>query len=72
MLHDNGDISLSPHLSPFPLPSFQGAYTQESVYSQENIKMIIAYGKTRGIRVIPEFDTPVSLIFKCDKIVRLG
>ena len=40
----------------------QGSYTPESVYSQESIQKIIQHAKHRGIRVIPEFDTPVSTI----------
>ena len=28
------------------------------VYSQNDLKSIISYGKTRGVRVVPEIDTP--------------
>ena len=36
----------------------QGAYSPSHRYSRETIKQVISYAADRGIRVIPEFDTP--------------
>ena len=36
----------------------QGAYTPSHVYSRENISTILYEGRLRGIRILPEFDTP--------------
>jgi hexosaminidase len=35
-----------------------GAYSPDKVYTAENIKEIVHHAKVRGVRVIPEFDTP--------------
>ena len=45
----------SPLLPPFPP---QGAYDKNTIYKQSDIKNILNYSRLRGIRVIPEFDTP--------------
>lgn len=42
----------------FPEMSEAGAWNAEEVYTYDDIQRVIAYAKKRGIRVIPEFDTP--------------
>ena len=42
----------------FPSLCKDGAYTERSIYLPEDVKEIVSYAKSRGIRVLPEFDTP--------------
>ncbi|XP_071964485.1 beta-hexosaminidase subunit beta-like [Antedon mediterranea] len=55
-LVDNPSFPYQSHT--FPELSSQGAYSQNHVYSQDDIDHIVEYARMRGIRVIPEFDTP--------------
>lgn len=42
----------------YPNISKYGAYTEKHIYKNEDIQDIIEYARLRGIRVIPELDTP--------------
>jgi len=42
----------------FPEMSAAGAYTHSHIYTADDIKQVVDYAKGRGIRVVPEFDTP--------------
>ncbi|XP_030832621.1 beta-hexosaminidase subunit alpha isoform X2 [Strongylocentrotus purpuratus] len=42
----------------YPSLSRMNAYDQNHVYTRENVKAVIEYARLRGIRVMPEFDTP--------------
>jgi hexosaminidase len=41
-----------------PLLSLWGAFSPRHTYSRDDIARVIDYARDRGIRVIPEFDSP--------------
>ena len=45
------------------LPDFSrfGAYTPESIYTEEDIKELVDYADDRGVRIIPELDAPAHV-----------
>ncbi|XP_074030634.1 beta-hexosaminidase subunit beta [Leptinotarsa decemlineata] len=42
----------------YPELSDKGAYYRKQIYSVDEVQQIIHYARLRGIRVMPEFDTP--------------
>ena len=41
-----------------PLLALLGAFSAESVYTASDVKHVVDYARARGIRVLPEIDTP--------------
>lgn len=56
--HMTDDSAFPYNSSVFPELSGKGAYRPEMTYSSNDIKEIVEFARKRGIRVIPEFDTP--------------
>ena len=46
------------------LASF-GAFSADAVYDRDDVREVIEYARDRGIRVVPEFDTPGELLRAC-------
>jgi hypothetical protein len=42
-----------------PVLSTDGAWQPDYVYTANDIRGLVTYANERGIRIIPEFDTPV-------------
>jgi|LauGreDrversion4_2_1035121.scaffolds.fasta_scaffold324869_4 hexosaminidase len=56
--HAVDDDSFPLTLQSYPSVSSNGAFTAAEVYSKENVKEIVDYATSLGIRVVPEFDNP--------------
>lgn len=56
--HMTDDSAFPYNSTVFPELSKMGAYRPELTYSADDITEIIEFARLRGIRIIPEFDTP--------------
>lgn len=50
--------SISFEITSHPNLTAKGAWHEDAIYTQKQIKEILLYAKERGIRVVPEVDTP--------------
>ena len=60
--HLSDDQSFPLFLPSFPDFAANAAYSKEQIYSAEDVAEIVEYGRVRGIRVMPEIDTPSHVL----------
>ncbi|XP_071964486.1 beta-hexosaminidase subunit beta-like [Antedon mediterranea] len=56
--HIVDDQSFPYESSKYPQLSNWGAFDQRHTYTQDQVSLVISYARERGIRVVPEYDTP--------------
>eukprot|EP00043_Microstomoeca_roanoka_P007687 m.74253 g.74253 ORF g.74253 m.74253 type:complete len:567 (-) comp13931_c3_seq1:332-2032(-) len=57
-IHLTDSQSFPVQLQKNPEITFYGAFSADKVYSQQDLRNIVAYGLQRGVRVYPEMDSP--------------
>lgn len=59
--HITDSQSFAMQLKSMPELAKAGAYEYDKIYSANDIKEIVRYGKIRGVRIVPEFDAPAHV-----------
>lgn len=59
--HITDSQSFPMYLDSLPKMAFYGAYSSRQVYRPADIRHLVEYGRLRGIRVLPELDTPAHV-----------
>lgn len=57
--HLTDDVSFAVQVAEYPLLAQKGSYKYpEATYSSDDIRTIVEYAYLRGVRIVPEFDSP--------------
>jgi hexosaminidase len=56
--HISDSHSFPIYLKSHPEITKYGAYSDAQIYSEKDIKDIVQFARIRGVRIVPEFDSP--------------
>ena len=59
--HLSDSQSFPLHLQNLPGFSQYGAYSEDMVYTQQDVKQLLQFADDRGVRIIPELDIPAHV-----------